>query len=214
MTTPALSHGFGVNTRTRVLAAAGVGVVVGVVVGLLAPWRYGLMTGWMLGSTVLLVWNWLTIWPMDGPTTKSHALREDPGRGGLHLVVILAALASLAAVSILLVRSTGNHILDAALGFLSVVLAWGVVHTIYTVRYAGAYYSGEPGGIDFNGDTAPQYSDFAYVSLSVGMTYQVSDTSLSSKTIRQMVLRHALLSFIFGAVILAATINIVAGLAN
>lgn len=214
MTTSAPSHGFEVSTRTRVLAAAGVGAVVGAVVGLSAPWRYALMAGWMTGSTVLLVWNWLTIWPMDGPTTKSHALREDPGRRGLHLVVILASLASLAAVSILLVKSAGNHILDSALGFLSVVLAWGVIHTIYTVRYAGAYYSDEPGGIDFNGDTAPQYSDFAYVSLSVGMTYQVSDTDLSSKAIRQMVLRHALLSFIFGAVILAATINIVAGLAN
>ncbi|MFF1875947.1 DUF1345 domain-containing protein, partial [Kitasatospora herbaricolor] len=68
------------------------------------------------------------------------------------------------------------------------------------------------GGIDFNQKEAPQYSDFAYLSFTLGMTYQVSDTNIGNTTIRNTVLRHTLLSYLFGTVILATTVNLIAGL--
>jgi uncharacterized membrane protein len=68
------------------------------------------------------------------------------------------------------------------------------------------------GGIDFNNKEPPSYRDFFYFSYNLGMTYQVSDTDVSSTTIRSVVLRHCLLSYLFGTVILAATINLIAGL--
>ena len=70
------------------------------------------------------------------------------------------------------------------------------------------------GGIDFKSDAKPKYSDFAYVAFTLGMTYQVSDTDLQSPVMRATALRHALISYVFGAVIIAATINLVAGLSN
>jgi uncharacterized membrane protein len=76
------------------------------------------------------------------------------------------------------------------------------------------YYGGEPGGINFNDKEAPNYVDFAYVAFTVGMTFQVSDTALRSRRIRASVLRHAMLSYLFGAVILASTINLVVGLSS
>jgi uncharacterized membrane protein len=64
------------------------------------------------------------------------------------------------------------------------------------------------------GTMAPDYRDFAYTAFTVGMTFQVSDTDITSQEMRRAVLRHALLSFLFGAVILATTINVIAGLLN
>jgi uncharacterized membrane protein len=75
------------------------------------------------------------------------------------------------------------------------------------------YYSEPIGGIDFNtSEEDPRYVDFAYLSFDLGMTFQVSDTNLHTSELRAIVLRHTLLSYVFGSVVLATTINLVAGL--
>jgi uncharacterized membrane protein len=86
------------------------------------------------------------------------------------------------------------------------------VHTVFTLRYARLYYLDEDGGIDFNEADPPRYSDFAYLAFTIGMTFQVSDTDIQDKTIRATILRHMWLSYVFGAVIVAITINLIAGL--
>ena len=98
------------------------------------------------------------------------------------------------------------------LGLLSVVLSWTVVHTVYMLRYARAYYAEPVGGIEFNEEEPPTYIDFAYFSFTVGMTFQVADTNITSKAIRRATLHHALLSYLFGAVLLGLVINVVATL--
>jgi len=105
-------------------------------------------------------------------------------------------------------------LVEAGLSILAVALAWAAVHTVFTTRYARLYYCGSDGGIDFNQDDPPQYSDFAYLAFTIGMTFQVSDTDLKTKLIRATALRHMLLSYLFGAVIIATTINLVAGLSK
>ena len=95
---------------------------------------------------------------------------------------------------------------------LSIALAWSIVHAVFALRYARLYYTGTPGGIHFGGNESPVYSDFAYLSLTIGMTFQVSDTTLQTKEVRRMPLRHALLSYVFGTLIIATTVNLVAGL--
>jgi uncharacterized membrane protein len=92
------------------------------------------------------------------------------------------------------------------------VLAWSVVHTVYSLRYGKLYYADRPGGIDFNAEDAPCYIDFADLALTIGMTFQVSDSNLKTTNIRRTALRHALLSHTFGTLIIATTINLVAGL--
>ena len=99
-----------------------------------------------------------------------------------------------------------------ALGLLSVLLSWTVVHTVYMLRYARAYYGDPVGGIEFNEEEPPTYTDFAYFSFTVGMTFQVADTNITSKAIRRVTLHHALLSYLFGAVLLGLVINVVATL--
>jgi uncharacterized membrane protein len=95
---------------------------------------------------------------------------------------------------------------------MSVFVSWTLIHTVFTLRYARLYYSGKTGGIDFNDSGDPDYGDFAYLSFTIGMTFQVSDTNIQSKKIRRTALRHAWLSFPLGVVIIATSINLVAGL--
>jgi Protein of unknown function (DUF1345) len=99
-------------------------------------------------------------------------------------------------------------------GVATVGLSWLVVHTVFRLRYALLYYTAHAGEIEFNQHSPPRYSDFAYLAFTLGMTFQVSDTDLQTPHIRATALRHALLSYLFGAVILATSINLVAGLAR
>ena len=207
-------RGMSVTTLQRFLIAALAGIGVGVAVGWWAGWRYGLLAGWIVGAATLRRLDLA-----DGLAVGSggHGHACEPGRQGtdkLDLLVLAAAVASLGAVTVLLLDKADNGGLDAGLSVGSVALAWLTVHTVYLTRYASLYYDGAPGGIDFNSGDEPQYSDFAYLAFTLGMTFQVSDTDLRTKEIRATALRHALLSFLFVAIILAATINLVAGLAN
>jgi uncharacterized membrane protein len=172
--------------------------------------------GWDSAALVFTVWVWLGIAPMSSSETDSHATREDPGRAATDLIVLIASVASLGAVGSVLVQASAakgaQQSALAGLGVASVALSWFTVHTLFTLRYARLYYTGEDGGVNFNQDAPPRYLDFAYLSFTIGMTFQVSDTDLQTPEIRHSALRHGLLSYLFGAVILATTINLIAGL--
>ena len=96
----------------------------------------------------------------------------------------------------------------------TVVVSWLTIQTVFTLRYAHRYYLSPAGGISFPGNHDPDYHDFAYMSFTIGMTFQVSDTQVDSPTIRRIVLQQALLAYVFGVVIIAVVINIVAGIAT
>lgn len=192
--------------------AAGVGVVAAVVCTVVVSWRYGFLIGWMAAAVTFLGRLWVALWPMDAQETRRHAAREDARKPVADIVMLVAALVSLAAVGLMLSGSVGGRDLQAALSVCSVALAWGVVHTVFMTRYAELYYDGEPGGIDFGDGRLPAYSDFAYLAFTVGMTFQVSDTQVTGPMLRRAVLRQALLSYVFGAVIIATLINLIAGL--
>lgn len=180
--------------------------------------QYGVAAGWIGAAGTFLVWTWAAVGRMDSRRTASHATREDPTRAVTDAIVLSASLASLVGVGYLLAagsKSGSDVDVAAAVGICSVAAAWLVVHTVFTLRYARLYYLNGSSGIDFNQkDEQPAYVDFAYLAFTIGMTYQVSDTDLTSRAIRSTALRQALLSFVLGAVILATTINLIAGLSN
>jgi uncharacterized membrane protein len=197
------------------VAALAAGVTVAVTVPATGDLGVGLTLGWCAGSALILVAIWLTIGPMDAAATAAHAAAEDFDRPIADIILLTASVASLVAVGFTLYEASSRHgmakVLLIALTILAVGLAWGVVHTIYTLRYCDFYYEPPIGGIDFGHD-APDYGDFAYLAFTIGMTYQVSDTGLGTKDLRATVLRHSLLSYLFGAVIVAIVINAVASL--
>lgn len=197
---------------------AAVGVVVGAICAAQGGGSQSLVVGWAAASLVFVIWVWLVIGRMDSKSTASHALREDPVRGVAELLILAATVASLAAVAMLLIdaRSASDTRAGvlAAMALGSVALSWMLVHTLYTLRYARLYFDASPGGIDFNTDDPPRYTDFAYVAFTLGMTFQVADTDLEDAAFRSAALRHALLSYLFGTVVVATTINLAVSLST
>ena len=160
---------------------------------------------------------WFSVGRFSADETRAFATREDDSRVAAQLLLVFASVASLIGVGFDLVKASESsgvgRILLTVVGVSTVVLSWAVVHTTFALRYAHEFYTSPLGGIDFKNDgDPPDYQDFAYVAFTVGMTFQVSDTDVQARTIRRTVLRHALLSYLFGAVILAVTINIIASL--
>jgi uncharacterized membrane protein len=200
----------------RVTVAGSIGLVVGVGLSFATIWQAAILIGWDAAAAWLITWIWLAVWRMNAPQSKAHAIREDPSIRMSELIVLSSGVALLAAVGLVLIKAGhaagGSKAYLIALGVLSVALSWSLVHTLFTLRYARAYYSPPDGGIDFNEHDGPTYLDFVYLSLTIGMTFQVSDTNLTTKRIRRIALGHALLSYLFGAVIVALVINVVASL--
>jgi uncharacterized membrane protein len=206
-----------VPAQLRLLICGVIGLGAGLLVALPSTWRIAILAGWDTTAIALLLSLWPVIWPMNGDQTAAHAVREDPSKPFADLMITLACLASLLGVLLVVLGGKdkgANQGLSITMAVVSVLLSWTLVHSNFTTRYARLYYSGVDGGIDFKSDQKPKYSDFAYVAFTIGMTYQVSDTDIQQQTIRATALRQALVSYIFGAVIIAATINLVAGLSK
>jgi uncharacterized membrane protein len=200
----------------RVAVAASLGIVAGGVVSAFTFWQAATLIGWDVGALFLGTWIWWAVGRLSPEETRTHATREDTSIRLSELTVLAAGVALLAAVGLALIRAAqatgGTKAYLITLGVVSVALSWGLVHTVFTLRYARTYYSRPVGGIDFNEDDPPSYLDFAYLALTIGMTFQVSDTNLTTKAIRRIALSHALLSYLFGAVIVALVINVVSSL--
>lgn len=195
------------------------GLVVGATSTLLLPLPLAALAGWDVGALSWLVLVWRKLWPLDAERTAQLAVHEDPNRAARDALLLSACLASLLAVGLVVANAQDtppglSRELQSSLGVLSVVLSWFVVHTVFAARYARIYYTGLDGGVNFNQPQPPRYSDFAYVAFTIGTTFQVSDTNLTSNEMRRTVLRHSMVSYLFGAFIIAVTVNLLAGLAR
>jgi len=210
------------DTRARMRYASGglrlicgllVGAVVGIVASLRAVPSAAVLLGWDSAVVIYLTWTWAAVWALDPDLTASLAKREDPSGPVTELLLIGAGVAELVAVAFALARAGqavgGTKAFLITLGLFSVVLSWALVHTVYMLRYARSYYSVPAGGIEFNEDEPPTYIDFAYFAFTIGMTFQVADTNITSKAVRRITLHHAMLAYLFGAVLLGLVINVV-----
>jgi uncharacterized membrane protein len=221
------------GTRRFVVSVAS-GIVVCVVLALTTALRYGMVTGLMTVAAAYVAWTYLAVRPFKGLGTKQHAVLEDTNWVVRDIGIAAVILGNLSAVVAMLVLDRGGrHDLDAGLAVGSVLLSWFLLHTLYVSHYARLFYgppehgvaaldlvepgTGEAvtvaGGIDFNAPGYwPAYADFTYFAFNLGMTFQVSDTSVSSPAIRRRVLGHCLLSYFFATAITATVINLVIGL--
>ena len=179
-------------------------------------WTVAFSAGWGAAAFVIFTSILLRTRSMDAADTAKHAQAEDYSRQTADLIVLSASVASLVSIGFALVEARhksgmGKGLL-IALAVAVVAISWLAVHFVYVVRYGDLYYDDPVGGIEFNEQGPPDYRDFAYFALTVGMTFQVSDTTITDKSVRRLVTRHALLSYLFGAVIVALAINSVASL--
>jgi uncharacterized membrane protein len=203
----------------RLLVVTSAGVVFGAVAVFLAPWQFAVLGAWDVAAAAYVSWVWASVSRWSPDETRAHATREDTSRVATSLILLGASVASLVGTGFDLLKAhqahTAGRLTLTVIAVLTVALSWTVVHTVFALRYAHEYYSQPVGGIDFktHGEF-PDYQDFGYVAFTVGMTFQVSDTDIQARRTRRTVLRHALLAYLFGAVILAVVVNVIASLLN
>lgn len=201
----------------RALVCVAVGAVAGVVAGVSAAPRLGPLVGWCTAGLLALVWVWRICWPQDSAGTERLA-REESSSRVTDDAIVTGCLASIGAVVVALIQSR-NQTGDATsvalviLGVLGTMVAWGLVNTVYAFKYARMYFlDHREGGFDFKQESPPTYSDFAYLAFTIGMSYAVADTEPNSSDTRRKALPHALLSYLFGTVLIAVAINLVTNL--
>jgi uncharacterized membrane protein len=203
--------------RRRLLISVAVGFVVAVIAVVAgASWAVAPTAGWGAAALVTAAAIWWRIHSMDSRETAAHAQAEDYSARTSDAIVLSASVASLVGIGASLIEARGKSGLEKGLLILLAVsvvaVSWAAVHFVFTVRYGDVYYEDPAGGIEFNQDDRPNYRDFIYFAFTGGMTYQVSDTNVSDRSVRRLVTRHARLSYLFGAVIVALAINSVASL--
>jgi len=198
-----------------------------------------LPTSWLLQTRALVTWNFgvllhlALVGAVASSTTPDQMRRrvqsQDQKPWAILVLVIAAASASLFAIGSILGSTKGmppaNIPIHVGLSVVAILCSWLLTHTAFALHYAHNYYSkddsikddpiaqsSEAGGLLFPGEDLPDYWDFLYFSLVIGMTSQVSDISIESRSLRRLALVHGVLSFIFNTAILALSINIIAGL--
>ena len=203
-----------VRVRWRLFFAAAVGLFAFAVMP--DDWRpiSRALIGWDIGVSVYLA---LCIWTAIATDTKHIRLRSvlfDEGRVVIPLLSVTAAVASLGAIFFeLSTAPAGHHFASLAFAAVTILLSWSFIQFIFAFHYAHEFYAhhrGKAHGLRFPDDEAPDYWDFLYFSFVIGMTSQVSDVCVTSKSLRRTVTAHGLLSFIFNVTLLALAINLAA----
>lgn len=207
----------GIQWLRSLIVAVVTAIVVYLLLGRLPSSPMRLLSSWTAALVAILIVAWIPMLRSTPASTRARALArsDDPGGIGILMVFIAAGLASLlgAIAIIALPMATGSGLLnrlELVQALVAVAAGWLLMHTAFALHYACLYWGDpEPGGLLFPGDP-PDDLDFAYFAFGVGMTFQVSDVTTTSSTMRRTVLMHSLLSFIYNSAILALTINLLA----
>ena len=150
----------------------------------------------------------------DARSIRERARKEDEGYWGFLLSSAAVAIVALMALAAELHSSKQAGGLQIVLAVSSLVLAWLFMNTMFALHYAHEFY-GDSGskqsGLDFPGNADPDYWDFVYFAFVIGMTFQVSDVQINARTIRRVALVQSLIAFFFNVIVIALSVNIVAG---
>jgi len=208
-------------SESTALKRLGMSALVGLAVGL-APWSFSALVrgllGWCCGAGVYLGLAWWLAQRFDARRTRERALSLDPPSAWLLTVMLLAVAVSVAVIVMLLQQgktlSVMPRTLHVALGCVALAESWLLIHTLYAFHYAHRYYQSQAHtrGLEFPGQQEPDYFDFLYYAFVLGMAAQVSDVQVCSRQMRRITLMHSVLSFAFNMVVLALSINVIAGL--
>jgi uncharacterized membrane protein len=206
--------------HAKLLIAAAVGLAIVVLAPLDVRLATRLLIGWNIGVAIYLGLTHTMIMRCDVERIRKRAAEQDEGAFAILLLSVGATLASLVAIVFELGGSKqaphDQTVIQALLAMATILLSWAFVHTIFSIHYAHEYYGerrdGILGGLIFPGEKEPDYWDFLYFSLVIGMTSQVSDVAVTSKVIRHVVSMHGVLSFFFNLVVLALTVNMISSL--
>ena len=201
----------------RALVCVAVGAVTGVAAAVALAPSLGPLAGWCTAGLIALVWVWRICWRQD-PAETERVAREESASRVTDNAIVTACIASIAAVVVALIQSSDRSedptsVALVILGVLGTIVAWALVNTVYALKYARMYFLDHPDdGFDVKQERQPSYSDFAYFAFTVGMSYAGPEIEPINSEVRRKALLHALLSYFFGTVLIAVSINLVTNL--
>lgn len=214
--------------KQRFHIRSGISIAIALVVGIILPhnlhWATRTLCIWDAGSVSFLGLSWSAMAQATSESIQKAAQRDDEGPFVILSLIGAAACCSFLAIFFMLASSKNAHgatfTLHLVVAVVTIVGSWLLLHTIFAIHYAHNYYqqflanSGKEDSkaLDFPGDSLPDYWDFMYFSFVIGMTSQVSDVEINSKSMRRLGLIHGVVSFFYNTGILATSINIIAGL--
>ncbi|MEO7964189.1 MAG: DUF1345 domain-containing protein [Gemmatimonadaceae bacterium] len=173
------------------------------------------VASWDAFAVVALLLTWTTILTLRPQQICVLAKREDPSRVASLILVVVGAAASLLAVLVLLqssMKMTGVPKTQAiVLALSAVILAWVLIHTVFTMRYAHEFHDAPPDKppLEFPGlDGLPDYLDFAYFAFIIGMTAQTADVNIHGRGMRRTALLHGIVAFAFNTAVVALSIGV------
>jgi uncharacterized membrane protein len=178
---------------------------------------------WCVFALTYLVISWIIVFSRRIEDIKKIARVNDGSQLVVAFLILVSSFSSLVIVMLLVAYPDPNRqkMIVVPLSILAIVFSWLMVHTVLLFHYAHEYYDDDPegidpeeGGLEFPGDTRPDYLDFAYYSFVIGMTFQVSDVQITSKKFRKLALLHGLIAFSLNTFVVALTINMIAGLSK
>ncbi|WGM39670.1 DUF1345 domain-containing protein [Caulobacter sp. NIBR1757] len=175
------------------------------------------LAGWVVGAVVYLALTWRLFLTADEARVKARAALEDEKTPVLLLVILVAVLASLIGIVMAMIESrTGTGFekgLVAALAVLTLISSWLMLQTVFVIHYAHRHFGGRKDQVfGFSGDPPTSYMDFVYLSFCIGATFQVSDMTVNTTRLRNLITAHAAAAYFYNTAILALGINIIAGL--
>jgi len=214
---------FMARPRLSVAAGAGLGVWAACAAFLprLSP-SSAAIAGWDVFCLLYLGATLAAIARQAPDDMRARAAQQDQGQAVILLLILAACAASLAAVGLELSLAQHEHGLEKAVrvaaAFVTVTASWFVMQMVFALHYAHEYYAADPatgedlGGLAFLGGEAPDYWDFLHFSIVIGVASQTADIAFTNKRLRRLGTAHSLIAFAFNTLILALTINLVAGL--
>jgi uncharacterized membrane protein len=200
-----------------------IGLVIGIVVALMVPIHTSstarALIGWDAAVWSYLLMIWVHMAFADEHRVRESAVRDDENAGVVLFVICLATIASIAAIVMELASAKGTAGSSSAWHYLltglTLIGAWFLIPTIFTLHYARLYYDAdakETALLFPDHKLQPNYWDFLYFSFTIAVASQTSDVVLRSRTIRRAALAQSILSFYFNVAVLGLCVNIAAGL--
>ncbi|MFM9879544.1 MAG: DUF1345 domain-containing protein [Burkholderiaceae bacterium] len=143
-------------------------------------------------------------------TMRHHAQIQEESKWAVLLLSLCITGVVIGALTTELHAAKVKSWADIALASGSIFLSWLFVAVMFAEHYAHSWYM-TAGQMDFPGTEEPDYWDFIYFSLVISMCAQTSDVVIKSSAVRRLVALHSLVAFFFNVIIIAITVNVVAG---
>jgi uncharacterized membrane protein len=207
-----------IRARPRLFISSVVGMAAVGLLAALTNWRPVMrgLVAWDIGIGLYVILSVEMMLRADVHQIRRRAATQDDGAIVILVLTVATALASLLAIVVLLGTSaaSGGHrrSIELVLATITIGLSWVFIHTMFALHYAHEFYdqSGVPGLAFPGGEKEPDYWDFVYFALVIGMTAQVADVGITTREIRRTVAAHGVVSFFFNVALFALTVNIAA----